>query len=83
MKITFDGNTRMQPLLSVLEGQAKRPVEAIGHNGISYNIEILKERFGQSCDSFTLENTICTGSTTNQTQRQDRSMAIPSASQNW
>ena len=48
MKISFDDNTRMQRLLSVLEGEAKRSVEAIGHNGIFYAtaLKSLKRDFG-------------------------------------
>ena len=48
MKISFDGNTRMQRLLSVLEGEAKRSVETIGHNGIFYAtaLKSLKRDFG-------------------------------------
>ena len=48
MKISFDGNTRMQRLLSVLEGEGKRSVEAIGHNGIFYAtaLKSLKRDFG-------------------------------------
>ena len=36
MNISFDDNTRMQRLLSELEGEAKRSFEAVGHNGIFY-----------------------------------------------
>ena len=48
MKISFDDNTRIQCLLSVLEGEAKQSVEAIGHNGIFYAtaLKSLKRDFG-------------------------------------
>ena len=48
MKISFDENTRMQYLLSVLEGEAKGSVEAISHNGIFYamTLKSLKRDFG-------------------------------------
>ena len=67
MKISFGSKTRMQCLLSVIEGEAKQSVEAIVHNGIFYAtaVKSFKRDFG---------------STTNQTQQQDRSTALPSAS---
>ena len=48
MNISFDDNTRMQRLLSVLEGEAKRSFEAVGHNGIFYAtpLKSLKRDFG-------------------------------------
>ena len=49
-KRTFDDNTRIFRLLSVLEGEAKRTVEAIGCNKIFYDtaLKILKRNFGNT-----------------------------------
>ena len=47
-KTTFDDNTRMERLLSVLEGDAKKAVQSIGVNGIFYAsaLKALKRDFG-------------------------------------
>ena len=47
-KVTFDDNMRMDRLMSVLEGDAKRSVESIGSNGLFYAIALktLKRDFG-------------------------------------
>ena len=42
MKSLFNENTRMQGLCSVLEGEAKQSVEAIGHNGRIFYATTLK-----------------------------------------
>ena len=48
LKVTFDDNTRMERLLSVLDGEAKRSIQSIGSNGIFYAIALktLKRDFG-------------------------------------
>ena len=47
-KILFDDNMKMERLISVLEGEAKRSVESIDCNGIFYAtaLKSLKRDFG-------------------------------------
>lgn len=47
-KTTFDDNTRMERLLSVLDGDAKKAVQSIGSSGIFYAtaLKTLKRDFG-------------------------------------
>ena len=47
-KLTFDDNTRMERLLSVLDGEAKRSIQTIGCNGIFYAsaLKTLKRDYG-------------------------------------
>ena len=49
-KRTFTDNVRMERLLSVLDGEAKRVVTAIGRNGMFYAtaLKTLKREFGNS-----------------------------------
>ena len=48
LKTTFNDTIRMERLLSVLRGEAKRSVESIGRNGIFYatTLKCLKREFG-------------------------------------
>ena len=48
MKRTFSDSLRMERLLSVLDGDAKRVVSAIGRNGLFYAaaLKALKREFG-------------------------------------
>lgn len=48
LKVTFDDHMRMDRLLSVLEGDAKKSVESIGCSGLFYPtaLETLKRDFG-------------------------------------
>ena len=48
LKTTFNDTIRMERLLSVLKGEAKRSVEYIGRNGIFYatTLKCLKREFG-------------------------------------
>ena len=47
-KISFSGSVRMDHLLSVLDGKAKRAVSAIGQDGFFYAsaLKLLKREFG-------------------------------------
>ena len=47
-KVSFDDNTRMERLLSVLDGEAKKSIQSIGSNGIFYAsaLKSLKRDFG-------------------------------------
>ena len=47
-KISFTNTMRMERLLSVLKGEAKRVVEGKGTNGIFYStaLKLLKREFG-------------------------------------
>ena len=51
MKKTFSDSLRMERLLSVLDGDAKRVVSAIGRNGLFYAtaLKALKREFGNPC----------------------------------
>ena len=48
LKTTFNDTIRMERLLSVLKGEAKRSAESIGRNGIFYatTLKCLKRKFG-------------------------------------
>ena len=74
----------MEHLLSVLEGDAKRVVSAIGRNGLLYAtaLKTLKREFGNPEAIFFLEIKSSLRSKSNANRRSKRSQAVSSTTKN-